>query len=317
MAAEPAVGKKLITMMLPCYNEVENVVPLSEAVIAELENLPQYDYELLFVDNCSTDGTREQLEMLCAGNKKIKAIFYAKNFGQFNSPFYGLCQSQGDCVIAMCTDFQDPVTLIPRLVAEWEKGYKIVAAIKTQSAENKIMHFIRACYYKMIKRLSSVEQIEHFTGVGLYDKRFIEVLRKLEDPIPFLRGVVAELGPARKDIPYIQAERRAGRTHNNWVTLYDAAMLSFTSYTKAGLRMATILGFILAILNLLFAMFYFVAKLIWWEQFPMGTAPLLIGMFFLGSMQLIFIGLLGEYVMSINTRVIRRPLVIEERRLNF
>lgn len=317
MAADTAAGKKRITMMLPCYNEVENVVPFSEAVIAELENLPQYDYELLFIDNCSTDGTREQLEMLCAGNEKIKAIFNAKNFGQFNSPFYGLCQSQGDCVIAMCTDFQDPVTLIPRLVAEWEKGYKIVVGIKTQSAENKIMHFIRTCYYKMIKQLSSVEQIEHFTGVGLYDKSFIQVLRTLEDPIPFLRGVVAELGSARKDIPYMQAERRAGHTHNNWFTLYDAAMLSFTSYTKAGLRVATILGFVLAILNLLFALFYFVAKLIWWDQFPMGTAPLLIGMFFLGSMQLIFIGLLGEYVMSINTRVMRRPLVIEERRLNF
>lgn len=197
------------------------------------------------------------------------------------------------------------------------KGYKIVAAIKTQSEENKILRFLRSCYYKIIKKMSSVEQIEHFTGTGLYDKSFIDVLRRLDDPIPFMRGIVAELGFRRKDIPYMQAKRRAGNTHNNWYTLYDAAMLSFTSYTKVGLRLATFLGFIFAVLDMVFAIIYLVAKLIWWDRFPMGTAPLLIGMFFMGSIQLIFMGLLGEYVMSINTRVMDRPLVIEEKRINF
>ena len=217
----------------------------------------------------------------------------------------------------MCCDFQDPVSLIPRLVAEWEKGYKIVSAIKTQSEENRILRFLRTCYYKIIRKMSSVEQIEHFTGTGLYDQSFIAVLRNLNDPTPFLRGIVAELGFKRKDVPYTQAKRRAGKTHNNWYTLYDAAMLSFTSYTKVGLRLATFLGFIIAGLDLLFAMIYLVAKLLWWDKFPMGTAPLLIGVFFIGSVQLIFMGLLGEYVMSINTRIMHRPLVVEEKRINF
>jgi len=309
---------KKISVLIPCFNETDNVIPISEAVVNEFSvHLPEYDYELVFIDNYSTDGTRQKLEQICSRNEKIKAIFNAKNFGQFNSPFYGICQTTGDCTISMCCDFQDPVDLIPRLVHEWEKGYKIVAAIKTQSEENKILRFLRSCYYKIIKKMSSVEQIEHFTGTGLYDKSFIDVLRRLDDPIPFMRGIVAELGFRRKDIPYMQAKRRAGNTHNNWYTLYDAAMLSFTSYTKVGLRLATFLGFIFAVLDMVFAIIYLVAKLIWWDRFPMGTAPLLIGMFFMGSIQLIFMGLLGEYVMSINTRVMDRPLVIEEKRINF
>ena len=309
---------KKISVLIPCFNETDNVIPISEAVVNEFSvHLPEYDYELVFIDNYSTDGTRQKLEQICSRNEKIKAIFNAKNFGQFNSPFYGICQTTGDCTISMCCDFQDPVNLIPRLVHEWEKGYKTLAAIKTQSEENKILRFLRSCYYKIIKKMSSVEQIEHFTGTGLYDKSFIDVLRRLDDPIPFMRGIVAELGFRRKDIPYMQAKRRAGNTHNNWYTLYDAAMLSFTSYTKVGLRLATFLGFIFAVLDMVFAIIYLVAKLIWWDRFPMGTAPLLIGMFFMGSIQLIFMGLLGEYVMSINTRMMNRPLVIEEKRINF
>lgn len=308
---------KKISILIPCYNEEENVVPISEAVINEIANkLPNYDYEVVFIDNFSTDGTREKLEKLCAGNSKIKAIFNAKNFGQFNSPFYGMCQTTGDCTIAMCCDFQDPIDLIPRFVAEWEKGYKIVSAIKTQSEENKAIRFLRTCYYKTIKKMSSIEQIEHFTGTGLYDKSFIDVLRKLDDPTPFLRGIVAELGPLRKDISYTQAKRRAGHSHNNWYTLYDAAMLSFTSYTKVGLRLATIAGFIFSAITMFVAFCYLVAKLIWWNSFPLGTAPILIGVFFLGSVQLFFIGLLGEYVLNINTRVMHRPLVVEEKRIN-
>lgn len=309
---------KKISVLIPCFNETDNVIPMSEAVVNEFHTqLPGYDYELVFIDNDSTDGTKEKLEQICAGNPKIKAIFNAKNFGQFNSPFYGICQTTGDCTIDICCDFQDPVDLIPRLVHEWEKGYKIVAAIKTASEENRFIRVLRTCYYKVIRKMSSVEQIEHFTGTGLYDKSFVDVLRKLDDPTPFMRGIVAELGFRRKDIPYKQAKRRAGTTHNNWYTLYDAAMLSFTSYTKVGLRIATFLGFIFAVLDMVFALAYLVAKLIWWDRFPMGTAPLLIEVFFMGSIQLIFMGLLGEYVMSVNTRVMDRPLVIEEKRINF
>lgn len=309
---------KKISIMVPCYNEEENVREISTAIINVLTNeLPQYDYELLFIDNCSQDKTREYLREMCKNNPKIKAIFNAKNFGQFNSPVYGMCQTTGDCTISMCCDFQDPVELIPTFVKEWENGYKLVIGIKTQSKENRIMRFVRTCYYKLIKKMSSIEQIEHFTGFGLYDKSFIGILRNLNDPTPFIRGIVAELGYRRKDIPYTQPRRRAGKTHNNWSTLYDAAMLSFTTYTKIGLRLATLIGFFIAMISFLIAFVYLVLKLIFWDTFLMGTAPILIGMFLLGSVQLIFMGLMGEYILSINKRIMNRPLVIEEERLNF
>ncbi len=309
---------KTISILVPCFNEKENVEPLSKAIIAIfVEKLPMYDYEIVFIDNFSTDGTREIIERLCEENKKIKTIFNAKNFGPFNSPFYGLCQTTGDCTVLMCADFQDPVEMIPQFVEEWEKGYKIVSAIKTTSEENPVMYFLRSCYYKTIKKMSSVEQIEHFTGFGLYDKSFIEVLRNLDDPIPFLRGIVAELGPLRKDIPYKQAKRRAGHTHNNWYALYDAAMLSFTSYTEVGLRLATLMGFLFSVITMFVALFYLGFKLLYWNQFQAGMAPVVIGMFFLGSVQLFFLGLIGEYILSINKRVMHRPLVIEEKRVNY
>ena len=309
---------KKISILVPCYNEEENVVPLSEAIIEQFtKELPSYDYEIVFIDNDSSDTTRVKLRKLCKANKKIKAIFNAKNFGQFNSPYYGMLQTTGDCTICMCCDFQDPPEMIPKLVHEWEEGAKIVSAIKTKSKENKLMRFFRTCYYKLIKKMSNVEQIEHFTGFGLYDKDFIEVLRDLKDPTPFLRGIVAELGFKRKDIPYVQQKRRAGKTHNNFYTLYDAAMLSFTSYTKVGLRIATIGGFIIGFISFVIAIVYLVLKLVNWDNFAMGNAPILIGVFVLGGIELFFIGLLGEYIMSINNRVMKRPLVIEEERINF
>ena len=309
---------KKISVLIPCYNEAENVGPISKAVTDIMEReLSRYDYELVFIDNDSTDGTRDILRGLCSANPRIKAILNARNFGQFNSPYYGMLQVTGDCVIEMVADFQDPVEMIPKYVHEWEKGYKIVIGIKTSSKENRMMYWLRSCYYKTIKKLSDVEQIEHFTGSGLYDREFIEVLRNLDDPTPFLRGIVAELGYRRKEIPYEQPKRRAGKTHNNFYRLYDAAMLSVTSYTKAGLRLATIFGSICAVVSMLIAMVYLVMKLIWWDRFPAGMAPMLIGMLFLGSVQLFFIGFLGEYIMSINQRVMKRPLVIEEERINF
>jgi len=309
---------KKISILIPTYNEEENVVPLCQEIVKLFQNeLVNYDYEIIFIDNYSKDKTKVLLLDLCNKNKNIKAIFNAKNFGQFNSPYYGLCQTTGDCTILMCADFQDPISMIPKFIEEWENGYKIVCGIKTTSKENKIMYFLRSSYYKMIKKMSDIEQIEHFTGFGLYDKSFIEVLRNLGDPSPFLRGIVAELGFDRKDITYEQAKRRAGKTSNNLYKLYDAAMLSFTSYTKIGLRLATFAGFILSGVSIIVAIAYLILKLVYWNQFPMGTAPILIGVFFFGSIQLLVIGLLGEYIMNINTRVMNRPLVIEERRINF
>lgn len=309
---------KKISVLIPCYNEKENVVPISKAVTDILnKELPEYDYELVFIDNYSTDGTRDLLRMICSQNPKIKAIFNVTNFGQFNSPYYGICQTTGDCTIAMSCDFQDPVELIPVFVHEWENGYKIVSGIKSSSKENGFIYFLRSMYYKIIKNMSSVEMIEHFTGFGLYDKTFVKLLQQLDDPIPFIRGVVAEYGYKRKDVEYEQPKRRAGKTHNNWYSLYDAAMLSFTSYTKIGLRLATFVGFLGSAFSILVALVYLVMKLIWWDRFPAGMIPVLLGIFVIGSMQFFFIGLLGEYIMNINTRVMHKPLVVEEERINF
>lgn len=309
---------KKISVLVPTYNELENVKPLSQAICDVFQSqLTNYDYEIIFIDNYSIDGTRTILKELCKSNTKIKAILNAKNFGQFNSPYYGLTQATGDCVILMCADFQDPVDMIPKYVTEWENGYKIVVGIKTRSKENKIMYFLRSCYYKLVKRISEVEQIEHFTGFGLYDKDFVKILTELDDSAPYLRGIVAELGYERKEIPYEQAKRRAGKTSNNFYKLYDGAMLGITSYSKVPLRIATMLGFVFSAVSLVVALVYFILKLIFWDRFPAGTAPILIGIFLIGSIQIFFIGLVGEYILNMNTRVMKRPLVIEEERINF
>lgn len=309
---------KKISIIIPCYNEEENVGPMAQALTDMFaKDLPNYDYEIVFIDNDSSDLTRPRLRQICKENRKVKAIFNAKNFGQFSSPYYGMLQTTGDCTVSMCCDFQDPVELVPKYVHEWENGYKIVIGIKTSSKESKLMYGLRSLYYKVIKKFSNVEQIEHFTGSGLYDRDFVDVLRDLKDPKPFLRGIVGELGYKRKEIEYEQPERRAGKTHNNWYTLYDAAMLSITSYTKIGLRLATIGGGVLACISLLIAFVYFILKLCMWNDFPAGMAPVTIGMFILGSIQIFFIGFLGEYILNINDRVMNRPLVVEEERLNF
>lgn len=309
---------KKISVMIPCYNEEENVEPISKAIIDVFKTqLSNYDYEILFIDNDSQDKTREILRRMCEEDKHIKAIFNAKNFGQFNSPYYGMLQTTGDCTISMVCDFQDPVEMIPKYVAEWEKGYKIVIGIKTSSKENKLLYWFRSMYYKFIKKFSEVDQIEHFTGSGLYDKEFINVLRDLKDPTPFLRGIVAELGYKRKEIEYEQPKRRAGKTSNNFLRLYDAAMLSITSYTKIGLRICSFIGIIIGGISFIIGLVYLIMKLTHWHQFTVGMAPMLIGVFFLGAVQLFFIGLIGEYIMSINVRVMNRPLVIEEERINF
>ena len=309
---------KKISVMIPCYNEEENARPIYEAVRDELlRSCPNYDYEILFIDNKSQDRTREIIREICKEDPRVKAIFNAKNFGQFNSPYYGILQTTGDCTITMCADFQDPVEMIPQFVSEWEKGYKIVIGRKTQSKESRIMYFLRGCYYKFIKKMSSCEQIEQFTGFGLYDSSFVQTMRDLKDPTPFIRGIVAELGPERKEIEYTQPQRRAGKTHNNWYSLYDAAMLSFTSYTKVGLRLATFIGFISAGISFLIGLIYLIAKICFWNSFTMGYAPMMIAVFFMGGIQLGFLGFMGEYIMAMNTRIMNRPLVVEEERLNF
>lgn len=309
---------KTISVLIPTYNEEENVEAVCKAVEDQIvQHCQGYNYEILFIDNKSTDNTRPLIRELCKKNKHVRAIFNCKNFGQFNSPVYGLLQTSGDCSIMFYADFQDPVELIPTFVKYWEEGYKIVCGVKTASKENPLMYQLRTIYYKLIKKFSSVEQIEHFTGFGLYDKSFIDVLRQLHDPTPFIRGIVAELGPERKEIQYTQEKRRAGKSKNNFASLYDAAMLSFTSYTKVGMRLATFFGFIIAGFSFLIALAYLIAKLAFWNLFSMGYAPMMIAVFFMGGVQLVFLGFLGEYIMAMNARIMNRPLVVEEERLNF
>ena len=308
---------KKISIVVPCYNEERNVRQMYDALVSVLLTLP-YDYELLFIDNCSLDGTREIIRGICSADKRVRAIFNAKNFGQFNSPYYALCQTSGDCAICICCDFQDPVEIIPRLVAEWERGYRAVCGIKTSSRESGLMYFLRSVYYKVIKRLSRVEQIEHFTGFGLYDKSFIDIMRSLDDPTPFLRGIVAELGAPIKLVEYEQKKRRAGKSSNNLITLYDAAMLSVTTYTKFPVRSAVVTGGILCFSSfLLLLIFGIVFVISGGGPLYYVPTPIILAALMLTGVQLIFTGVIGEYILSINSRVIKRPLVIEAERINF
>lgn len=308
--------QKTISIMIPTYNEEENARPIYEAVRDEmLRELPEYNYEILFIDNKSQDNTRAIIEGICAKDSHVRAIFNAKNFGQFNSPYYGLIHTTGDCTISLCADFQDPIETIPRLVHKWEEGYKIVCAIKTHSKENPLMYFLRGMYYKFVHSVSSVSMIEQFTGFGLYDRSFLDVLRNLGDPTPFYRGLVPELGFDIATIEYTQQKRRAGKTSNNWKTLYDAAMLSFTSYTKIFLRMPTILGGLLAGGSVLGALVY---AIVWGiTKFAVHLGPVILLICFFAGVQLFFAGMLGEYVLGINERMKNRPLVVEEQRINF
>lgn len=309
---------KKISIVIPTFNEEANIIPMHEALSRCLkDNLSNYDYEIIFIDNKSDDSTRKKIKEVVQQDQHVKAIFNIANFGQFNSPYYGLLQVNGNCAILVCADFQDPVELIPVFVERWESGSRVVCGIKTSSKESGLIYALRSFYYRLIKRFSNVDQIEHFTGFGLYDRSFIEVMRQLHDPSPFLRGIVAEYAPDRVEIPYEQKKRRAGKTKNNWYSLYDAAMLSFTSYTKVGLRLATFFGFIIATISITIALVYLILKLIFWNRFVAGTTPILLSSLVIGGVLLFFVGLLGEYILNINTRVINRPLVIEEKRLGF
>lgn len=307
-----------VSVVVACYNEQDNVIPLAQEIDRIFtENFPNYEYEILYMDNDSTDGTRANIEKLCAENKRVKAIFNVHNFGSIRSSVYGLLQATGDCVVKMCADFQDPPELLIPFIQEWEKGHRIVLAIKEGSRENKLMYFIRKCYYRFINKITDIEHIDNFVGYGLYDRDFIEILRNLNDPMPYLRGIVAELGYKYQVVKYVQPKRRTGKSKFNFYRLYDYAMLGITSYSKVPLRLATFVGGIIAFFSFLVGLVYLILKLMYWDRFLVGTAPMLIGVFFIGAIQLVFVGLLGEYILNINTRVLNRPLVVEEKRINF
>ena len=310
--------RKLLSVVIPTYNEEDNVVPMTETLVKIFENdLPEYDFEIIYIDNHSKDGTRKLLRQICARDKRVKAIFNAKNFGQLRSPVHGLKCAYGDAVIRLNADFQDPPELIPTFVKKWEEGNKIVIGIKNKTEEGKVIGFVRKQYYKLLRKITDIGHIENFTGVGLYDKAFVDVVRSIHDPMPYLRGMIAELGYDYAAIPYDRPQRRAGKSKNNYYSLYDIAMTGITAYSKVPLRIATFGGIIIGIVSFLIAIIYLILKLIHWDWFRAGIAPLIIGIFFIGGVQLFFTGLLGEYILSINQRVLDRPLVVEEERLNF
>jgi glycosyltransferase involved in cell wall biosynthesis len=308
---------KLISVVTPCFNEEENVEALYKRVKDIFSGLKDYQYEHIFIDNSSSDKTVEILKNLGRTDKNVKIIVNSRNFGHIRSPFYGMIQGRGDAVIWLVADFQDPPEMILDFLKKWEEGYKIVVGIKKKSKESSIMFMIRNFYYTLISRLSEIELIQNFTGFGLYDKRIIEILRTIDDPYPYFRGLVAEVGFDVAKIEFVQPARRKGRTKNNFYTLFDMAMLGITNHSKVPLRFATMLGFASSLFCILIGLGYLIYKLIFWNSFTDGLAPLVIGFFFFASVQLFFIGLLGEYIGSIHTHVLKRPLVIEKERINF
>lgn len=308
---------KVISIVVPTYNEEHNIMEVYNRVCNLFRNeLRNYEMQLLFVDNASLDDSRVLIEGLCQKDKRVQAIFNATNFGFSKSSFYGLSQAEGDCAVMLYADMQDPPEIIPEFVKKWEEGYKIVTGIKSQSKENKFMYALRGIYYNIIARISEGEHIKQFDGFGLYDESFIQVIRQLKDPMPYLRGLVAELGCRRAGVEYTQEKRKAGKTSFNFARYYDVAMLGLTSSTKAIMRMATFLGIIMAVLCVVIALVTLAIKLSNWNYFDVGTAAIIIGIFFVGGIQIFFMGFLGEYILNINIRTMGHPIVVEEKRIN-
>jgi len=308
---------KLISVLTPCYNEEANVEPLYEAVKAEFSKLPHYRYEHLFIDNASTDGTARILREIAGRDKNVKVILNTRNFGHIRSPYHGLMQTTGDAAIGIVADFQDPVELIPVFLSKWEEGYKVVMSVKEVSKESRLLFALRERYYGLLRRIANVQIIQNATGAGLYDRVVIEALRRMDDPYPFFRGLIAEMGFEVSTIPYQQPRRLRGVSSQNFYSLFDVAFLGIVSHSKIPLRLATMLGFAMATLSLLVAVGYLLAKLIFWTRFSLGIAPILIGFFFISSVQLFFVGIVGEYIGTIFTHVKRMPLVFERERINF
>ena len=308
---------KRISVVTGCFNEEENIKELYEQVKAVFIDLPQYEYEHIFIDNASKDRTVVILKEIAQNDHSVKIIVNTRNFGHIRSGYHALLQAKSDAVISIVADLQDPPTLIKAFIKKWEEGYKIVIGVKTQSEESPLFFAIRKAYYNLVGRLSEIELIKNFTGFGLYDQKVIETLRSIDDPYPYFRGLISDIGFERAVVEYVQPSRKRGFTKNNFYTLYDLAMLGITNHSKVPLRLATMTGFFLALISLLVALGYFGYKLIFWYNFQVGMAPLVIGLFFFSSVQLIFIGIIGEYIGAIHTQVLKRPLVIEKERINF
>jgi glycosyltransferase involved in cell wall biosynthesis len=310
--------RPLVTILTACFNEEGNVLEVYKQVQSQMQNLPGYDYDHLFIDNSSTDRTVPILRELASADKRVKVIVNTRNFGHIRSPFHGFLQARGDAVLSLVADLQDPPELIPEFIRKWEEGYKIVIGVKSGTRDSWLMSRMRRFYYRLVGRLSSdVELVQNFTGFGLYDRDVIEKLRSTGEQYPYFRGLVSDLGYERAEVPYVQPARKSGRTKNNFFSLYDMAMLGITNHSKVPLRLAAMAGCVISVISLLVAIGYLVAKLMFWDQLELGLAPLLIGIYFFGAVQLFFIGVLGEYIGAIHTQVHKRPLVVEKERINF
>jgi len=309
--------QKLISIVTPCFNEEENVREVYQQVKDVFAQIPAYRYEHIFIDNASTDKTVSILREIAKNDFNVKVIINSRNFGAARSPYHALLQSRGDATIVVMADLQDPPPLIKDLVKKWEEGYKLVLAVKEKSEESSIMFAIRQFYYNLYNKVSNIQIITNYCGFGLYDKAILDILRKLDDPYPDLRSLLGEIGFERAFLTYSQPIRKKGKSKNNFYNLYDQAMLGITSDSKIPLRLASFIGFSVSLLSLLVAIGYLVYKLLYWQNFQLGIAPLVIGIFFFGGVQLLFLGVIGEYIGAIFTQVKKRPLVIEKERINF
>ena len=310
-------GGKLISVVSACYNEEENVRECYEQVRKVFQEVGRYRYEHIFIDNASKDGTVAILREIAAKDKNVKVIVNARNFGHIRSPHHAMINARGDAVISVVSDLQDPPELIKEFIKKWEEGFLVVVAVKADSEESPLFFAIRKAYYELVSRLAEIELNKNATGFGLYDRRFIEIMAEMNDPYPYFRGLVSEIGFPVAKIPYHQPVRKRGITSNNFYRLYDMAMLGITNHSKVPLRLATMLGFAVSFVSLCVAIGYLIFKLLYWNSFSLGLAPLEIGLFFFGSVQLFFIGILGEYIGAIHTQVQKRPHVIELERINF
>ncbi len=309
--------RPLISVLTPCFNEAENIEELCRRIRQTMESIEGVDYEHVLIDNSSTDDTVARLRAEITADPRIRLIVNARNFGQVRSPYYALLQCTGQAVVVLASDLQDPPELIPEFIAQWRSGKRVVLGVKASSEETRLWWFLRSAYYAFASRISSVPLIQHVTGFGLYDRQVVELIRETGDPYPYIRGLISDIGLEIGRVEYNQGLRRRGITKNNFYSLYDLAMLGITSHSKVPLRMATMAGFGLSALSLLVALGYLLAKLFFWDSFALGIAPVLISMFFFASVQLFFIGILGEYIGAIHTHVQKRPLVVEKERINF
>ncbi|WP_145535872.1 glycosyltransferase family 2 protein [Yersinia thracica] len=308
--------RKLISIVTPCYNEEANIDELYQRIVDVMARL-DYDYEHIFIDNCSTDNSLVKLRALAAQDKRVKLILNARNFGHIRSPYYALLQARGDAAILIASDLQDPPEMIEEFVKKWEEGFKTVMAVKPESEESRLMFIARRIYYRFVTRISEVPLVQNATGAGLFDRAVLDILKKIDDPYPYFRGLLCEIGFPIATVPFKQPRRMRGITKNNFYTLYDIAMLGITNHSKVPLRLMVLGGAMLAGLSLLAAFGFLIAKLVFWNSFQMGIAPLLISLFFFSSVQILFLGMLGEYLGSVHTKIRNMPLVIESERVNF